>query len=486
MKDLFQHVEHLLTEHDCVVVPGIGGFVLHDTDSRVDEAGEVFHPKGKEITFNSRLTFNDGILVQSFMESDPLSFEEAVEVIHERVAKLHEWLDEGRVVAFGRLGTLLKNTEGKLTFRPDNRNLYCPEAYGLTAFVYPTLAQRSKTTQAEQRHSIERKRSRERSKTTRRSLTFGQVLTGAAACLVMLLISKPVGQLKEHEAQEAFLLHSYVDSDQHRASTMAPPVAVSGINTQPTLKDTHIPDKEALTTLPNTAVSTPSVKKATPSKSTGLLQTWKSTEKSRREKKQPSTDDIDSLFNLKKPTAGRNASGKTDTGQQSNASFPLQPDDETSGPSPSDYFPYRTFESAAAHNASLSQHATTPKKSVEHASTLTTDQASAAQTTLATQTTLPQNAASVNKTTLAAQTPKANNPRYFIIISSHASKSTATQWLNQHRTGLYEQANIVEGNGRARIYLRAFSNKAEAESFLNTFRADHPQHEDAWLLCKRS
>jgi len=468
MKDLFQHVEHLLTEHDCIVVPGLGGFVLHDTDSRVDEAGEVFQPKGKEITFNSRLTFNDGILVQSFMENEQLTFEAAVERIHEKVAGLHELLDEGRVVAFGRLGTLLKNAEGKLTFRPDNRNLYCPESYGLTTFVYPTLEQRSKTTVTEQRHATARKRSRERSKSNRSSITFGQILAGAAACLLMLLISRPVGQLKEHEAQEAFLLHSYVDSGQRRPSMMKPPVASTAVTTQPALKDTFIPDNETMP-LPQSTIAS-----STPSKNKRFK---KDTEQKvnaktpRERRKQPSTDDIYFLFGFTRQTAD-----KSTTKDQTKHGFVPQQDEETSGPRPSDYFPYR---SPQPHTKIL--------HSEENAITATETAAKTAEVAKAPEaakTPEVAKAKEVAKATVPAK--KTVSPHYYIVISSHADKATATQWLDKHRKVLYEHADIIEGNDRARIYLRTFANKAEAESFLNTFREEHPQHADAWLLSKRS
>jgi hypothetical protein len=44
MKELFQHIERLLTGNDCVVVPGLGGFVLHEVHFSVDEDGAVLHP----------------------------------------------------------------------------------------------------------------------------------------------------------------------------------------------------------------------------------------------------------------------------------------------------------------------------------------------------------------------------------------------------------------------------------------------------------
>lgn len=471
MKDLFQHVEHLMTEHDCVVVPGLGGFVLHDAESRVDEAGEIFHPKGKDITFNSRLTFNDGILVQSYMEDEDLSFEAAVERIHEAVAELQEQLDEGRVLAFGRLGTLLKNAEGKLTFRPDNHNLYCPDAYGLSPFVFPTLAQRRHTTVVEQERAEKRKRERARREPrTIRRITFGQVLTGAAACLLMLLISKPVGQLKGYEAQEAFLLHKYVDAAQRRHALMAPPVAATGLNTLPTLKDTFIPDKESSTSLslvPSRGGVTPAAATSEQA-SAGTAATTDYKPKHRKDV--PSTDDIDSLFGIVKPT------DNPTTGAAPKSTFYIQPDDGVRGPSAASWFTYRSLQPVVP----IDQQAAT-----SHTEQPASPSAEAAPALEPVKAVLEEKLVQTAEVTTV---PSADTPtkRYYIVISSHASKETANEWLTRNRKGLYKDADLVEGNDRVRIYLRSFTDKEAAQAFLETLRAEHPQHKDAWLLAKRS
>ena len=45
MIELAQHIEALLLENDCVIVPGLGGFVAHYTPAmRVAEENYVFAP----------------------------------------------------------------------------------------------------------------------------------------------------------------------------------------------------------------------------------------------------------------------------------------------------------------------------------------------------------------------------------------------------------------------------------------------------------
>ena len=66
MIELSQHIEVLLLENDCVIVPGLGGFVAHYTPAiQVEE--NVFLPPTRTIGFNPQLKLNDGLLVQSYM-----------------------------------------------------------------------------------------------------------------------------------------------------------------------------------------------------------------------------------------------------------------------------------------------------------------------------------------------------------------------------------------------------------------------------------
>jgi len=89
------------------------------------------------------------------------------------------------------------------------------------------------------------------------------------------------------------------------------------------------------------------------------------------------------------------------------------------------------------------------------------------------------------------ESPKAENvskPKriYHIVVSSFPGKESAEYWLSENRSGIFRQADIIEGSGRARISIRTFTNKAEAESFLDNFRKNNPKHSDAWLLSTKN
>ncbi|MDP4278092.1 MAG: hypothetical protein Q8914_10745 [Bacteroidota bacterium] len=287
MNELIEHVERLLTEHDCVVVPGLGGFVLNEVPVRISDNRDVFQPRGKEISFNVRLTFNDGILVQSFQETYALSFEEAVERVKDQVRAIHDQLDQGRYMGFGRIGTLLKNEQGQLVFRPDNRNLFCPECYGLTSFAYSTLESRLKAIQADHRKD-------EFIHLRLRRKVIQNIMTGVAACLLMLLISRPAGELRDAESQQAFLLKNCLVS--------TPEMMKADFNqlSKPVIKNT-VPDSainvvsESTAILPNTPASLRSM--PTPKQGTVLTTAIKTTRL--RKRPTPTTDDIDALFGIK-------------------------------------------------------------------------------------------------------------------------------------------------------------------------------------------
>ena len=65
MIELAQHIEVLLLENDCVIVPGFGGFVAHYAPATHVKEENLFLPPTRTIGFNPQLKLNDGVLVQS-------------------------------------------------------------------------------------------------------------------------------------------------------------------------------------------------------------------------------------------------------------------------------------------------------------------------------------------------------------------------------------------------------------------------------------
>ena len=60
MIELAQHIEALLLENDCVIVPGFGGFVAHYAPATHVKEENLFLPPTRIIGFNSQLKLNTG------------------------------------------------------------------------------------------------------------------------------------------------------------------------------------------------------------------------------------------------------------------------------------------------------------------------------------------------------------------------------------------------------------------------------------------
>ncbi len=269
MKVLVQHLENLLPEHDCVVVPGLGGFVQSEVQARIQPGARLFYPGSKEIGFNHRLKFNDGLLAQSYQEAKGLSFEEANAEIQIAVLEIQEKLEAGKFIRLGRIGTLFM-IDKQLIFRPDHHNHFYPEAYGLTPFTFPLLnkpvdAIESVTTPSfepeteleefvgnEKRKAIpEPKSSRDEFIHIRFNRSrVRQLVAGVALFLFLILFSKPAG--KPSGSQEAGMMHNYL-------STSSRNLPIAAKNDSAPIATLALKDSAKTNVGARTSVPTPSI-----------------------------------------------------------------------------------------------------------------------------------------------------------------------------------------------------------------------------------
>lgn len=137
MNNLFRHLEFLLLRHDCVIVPGLGAFIVTATPARIDYDNRRIFPPCRSVMFNQAVILDDGLLANSYARSLSITFEEARQVILKDVASLHETLRTTRVIEIGRLGKLVIGEEDQLLFTPS----IAPEAIsgliGLSSISLP-------------------------------------------------------------------------------------------------------------------------------------------------------------------------------------------------------------------------------------------------------------------------------------------------------------------------------------------------------------
>lgn len=75
---------------------------------------------------------------------------------------------------------------------------------------------------------------------------------------------------------------------------------------------------------------------------------------------------------------------------------------------------------------------------------------------------------------------------YYIIVGGEDTMDRANNLLSKIKNNGFNNADIVEGGDRYRIYISSFEDKAQAESYLDSFRKENPKFETAWLYSKRN
>ena len=126
MTKLDRHIEILLLENDCVIVPGLGGFVAHHVSARYDEQDSLFLPPYRTLGFNAQLTMNDSLLAQSYVDAYDMSYPEALRQIENEVNEIYHTLENEGFVELSDLGKLATNSEGKLEFEPYESGILTP------------------------------------------------------------------------------------------------------------------------------------------------------------------------------------------------------------------------------------------------------------------------------------------------------------------------------------------------------------------------
>jgi cell division protein FtsN/nucleoid DNA-binding protein len=137
--DISRYISDLLFEHECVVLPGLGGFITNDKSATVNRITHRFSPPSKKIVFNVHLTANDGLLINHIALEEDLSYKKARQAVDEFTEHCKQQLEEGRRLTFDKIGILYKNQEGYLVFEQDETVNYNTEAFGLRSFHSPAI-----------------------------------------------------------------------------------------------------------------------------------------------------------------------------------------------------------------------------------------------------------------------------------------------------------------------------------------------------------
>lgn len=138
--ELERHIEILLLKSDCVIVPGLGGFVASHVNARYDEDDNMFIPPLRTLGFNPKLTLNDSLLAQSYSEAYDISYPEACGRIDNEVNELKQYICNNGSYFLNGIGTLSMNGYGNYEFVPCEAGILTPDLYSLSSFEMGRLS----------------------------------------------------------------------------------------------------------------------------------------------------------------------------------------------------------------------------------------------------------------------------------------------------------------------------------------------------------
>ena len=148
-------IHELLYDHDCVIVPGFGGFITHYRSARIDHVRRMIHPPGTDLSFNRKLTRNDGLLADRVAKRKASGHTDALAAMAGEVEGWKSRIDgEGRMELRG-IGTFFHDPERNLQFEPGREVNFLKDALGLKPMAaIPVLRiQHSTKTTAVVRHT---------------------------------------------------------------------------------------------------------------------------------------------------------------------------------------------------------------------------------------------------------------------------------------------------------------------------------------------
>ncbi len=124
-------IEQLLMRHECVILPGFGGFIVRDSPCNFNAAKDQIKPFARHIFFNPHLQQNDGLLSNEIAGLESMSFGDASEKCRIAIDDLKQSIESAGSKVFGNLGTFFKGQEN-IWFAPSTTLNLSLDSYGLS------------------------------------------------------------------------------------------------------------------------------------------------------------------------------------------------------------------------------------------------------------------------------------------------------------------------------------------------------------------
>lgn len=139
-----RYIKQLLYSHDCVIIPGLGGFIVNYKSARVQFSKNSILPPAKEIAFNEELCIDDALLRQAVAQGEHVSMQEADRLIEVFVSNIKKNINKYGYASLKNIGKLYLNDNKKTDFDQSDKLNFRTDSFGLPELFFKPLVTESK------------------------------------------------------------------------------------------------------------------------------------------------------------------------------------------------------------------------------------------------------------------------------------------------------------------------------------------------------
>lgn len=191
MKELVRHIERLLLNNDCVVVPQLGGFVTSNVSAKYIVDEELFLPPMRSIVFNEKLKADDNLLLNSYMSVYACDERVARKKIGMQICEIQQELWETGTCDLGSIGVLNLDEYNQLQFSPCQAGVVCPVYYGFDALEIKTKQHVESKTEERKTQKVISSDESNQEITIRLKKSWLQNAVAVAAMIIMFFMLTP-------------------------------------------------------------------------------------------------------------------------------------------------------------------------------------------------------------------------------------------------------------------------------------------------------
>ncbi len=154
MENISKYISELLFDHDCVIVPQLGGFLASNEFSKIVQPNQVIYPPFRHIAFNIYLKQNDGLLANHIVESEKITYKDAIRHIDTFTTFCFENLDNGKKVSIDEVGSLYYDKERNIQFEAYRNFNHLKDSFGMEPIHFLPIQRDEVAEKKKQVHKI--------------------------------------------------------------------------------------------------------------------------------------------------------------------------------------------------------------------------------------------------------------------------------------------------------------------------------------------